>query len=232
MIYQKTGNPTPADEARVIELLERREVGQATPREVIELALLFYSPLYQEPEAISILSELVARDPGNEQAGLWLSFVYVRSEWRFGSSAIDSAIGILKSLIVSPDEELAAAARLVLYSALTASEWDGHKFGKALLPERISCLQESITLRPDWITNRGFLAWEYVEAKRYADALEQISAVRKNETLEPPVVSGLIDTRFESWITGRLSSSGNWLIGRCEAKIFRKRPDLAPAENK
>jgi hypothetical protein len=74
MTYQKTGNPTPADEARVIELLKKREAGQAIPRESIELALLFYSPLYQEPEAISILSELFARDPGNEQAGLWLSF--------------------------------------------------------------------------------------------------------------------------------------------------------------
>jgi hypothetical protein len=77
----------------------------------------------------------------------------------FGSSAIDSAIGILKSLIVSPDEESAAAVRIVLYSALAAREWGGHKFGKALLPERISCLQESIALRPDWIINRQFLAW-------------------------------------------------------------------------
>lgn len=219
MTYAKSGNPTPVEEERVKELLRRRNDKLATTREVVELALLLFSPLYQEDNAVSVLRELRASDPGDELASLWLSYICAYSEWRFGPASLDEAIDILDRF-ASTDAVWVAAAGIIRYGALSRRD-------RGFSQEKTACLERSIQLKPEWIHNHTFLAGEYVKAARYAEALEQIDWVRKNQTLDPPVVADLISDRFERLITGRLSRSTGELILRSEAEIFRKRPDLA-----
>lgn len=216
-----TGHASQHEEARVGELLRKREDGAANSRELVELALLYWEPYHREPETVSILQGILAREPTNNLAKLWLGYICVYYNWLLAGDSLEVAMRCLNQIIATAQPFWAAAARVVLYGALR--ERDRTEQSR---PARIACLEEAVRAEPEWLNSRLYLASEYLEDRRYADALEQIRFPKKNSAGPKPDPRDFIDRLLETYITGRLSRRAEERLKSLAEKILQEHPGL------
>ena len=166
------------------------DMATTSATDLIDLALLYLEPAHREAEAIDLLEALLRREPGNAEARIWLSYALLH--FRFDEANLTHAAELLAPLLDDPT--YAAAAHLLL--AEVQDEQGGD------LTQRITLLERSVALAPDWVSNRQDLAWTYSEAGRHADAAAQLKeALTATRTADP---SWTIQQReFEETITGR-----------------------------
>lgn len=197
----------------------KRAAGNASPMDMVELALLYWEPYHEEETAVATLRELLAREPRNNLAKLWIAYIYVYYYFMLGVS-LDDAKEILSEIISSGERAFLGAAKVVLYGALR--DFDRSEKTR---PARTTCLEESIAMEPGWVNNHHYLAGEYFEAGRYSEALDEVRNALAN--VAESCTADLLQLSFETYITGRFLHGvrANSLVPM-EEKILRLCPAL------
>jgi len=186
------GHATDEDMKIVRQLESKIDLESSPLADLLELGQLYIEPCHREEEAMRIFEAVLARDPNNADAKFWLAYCCLH--YLMVPAAIRRAAILLES-VIQTNPERAGAAYLLLAEVLDEE-------GNLTVDRKIELLEKSVALEPTWVHNRESLAWAYMEAARFADALEQISKALTNVVTPNPEWS--ITTRnFEESITGR-----------------------------
>jgi tetratricopeptide (TPR) repeat protein len=186
------GHATDEDMKIVRQLESKLDLGSSPLDDLLELGQLYIEPCHREGEAMRIFEAVLARDPNNADAKFWLAYCCLH--YLMDPAALRRAAILLESLIqTSP--KLAGAAYMLLAEVLDEE-------GNLTVDRKIELLEKSVALEPGWVHNRESLAWAYMEAGRFADALEQINRALTNVVTPTPDWKITI-RNFEESITGR-----------------------------
>lgn len=190
-----SGHATPEELKKVARLEALLDRATSPLRDLIELAQLYLEPCHREADAISLLEQVLARDPNHAGGKFWLAYCYVR--FRMDEASVRRAVRLLETI----DENVppyAGAARMLLAEAL-------EDVGALTLEKDIQLLEESVALEPAWPRNRRHLALAYERVGRLGEAESQIrEALARIGELDERLSSA--QHHFEEAITGRAST--------------------------
>lgn len=182
-----------ADQEREIRARAAALGSASSADDFVDLALLYLEPAHQDGDAVALLERLLQWQPGNAVARIWLAYALLHM--RLDGPPLQRAAEVLMPLL---DESAAAGAAHMLLAEVR-DEQGGD------LAERISLLERSVALEPDWVNNRQDLAWAYSEAGRHADSAAQLQAAMAAVRDADPGW-GLQRREFEESITGRTAA--------------------------
>jgi|ERR1700724_608632 len=193
------GHATAAERQR-IDSLEAKGV-RASAEERLELALLNVEPAHEISGALEVLRSLLSRDTSDYGARFWLAYCCV---YELGSEpALEEAIVLCDELLQSAAPDRLKAGALMLKA--TAFRDLGR--GQDPLPE----LRQSISLAPDWVSNRQELAQVMLERGEHALARAQLERALAAPSISTDGLS-VADARFEELVTARVGLAVRNLI--------------------
>ncbi len=185
------GHATAAERQR-IDSLEAKGA-RASAEERLELALLNVEPAHEILRAEEVLRSLLSRDTSDHRARFWLAYCCVYE--LLSEPALEEAIGLCDEILqsVAPDR-LKAGALMLKATAF-------RDLGRGQDP--LAELRQSISLAPDWVSNRQLLAQVMLERGEHAIARAQLE-----QALSAPLVStgglSVADALFEELVTLRV----------------------------
>lgn len=175
---------------RRAELLESKLCDDSiSTRELLELALLSIEPGHDCFHAAELLEKVLAADPDENTAKLWLAhcWIYEFMDERSLRKAIEISTEI--DLDTGTAADVRAAALLLKGAAFyQLSSTDSAR----------AALEASVHLEPQWITNRQLLATIYEKSNDISAARGQLVRAIENTAVPPSD-----DHLFEWLITGR-----------------------------
>src|ERR1700688_587472 len=165
------GHATAAERQR-IDYLEAKGVG-ASAEERLELALLNVEPAHEIRGALEVLRSLLSRDTSDFRARFWLAYCCV---YELGSEPdLEEAIGLCDEILQSAAPDRLKAGALMLKATAFRDLGRG---------DPLEELRQSISLAPDWVSNRQLLAQVMLERGEHAMARAQLE-----QALAAPSVS-------------------------------------------
>jgi hypothetical protein len=196
------GHATP-DEKQHVQELEARVNAETSPLDqILELALNYIEPCHREDQAVSLLQEILKREPEHSAAKIWISYccrwALMSPEWQH------YAQGLLQEVVArEPNPELIAGAYYMmaqLESELAFPKWNAPE----VVARQIELLQASIKHAPHWFYNHFMLAWLLKDSGRLAEAIEEMQTGIDN-IIEPDPHWDAPTLYFEAYITWRLA---------------------------
>jgi tetratricopeptide (TPR) repeat protein len=184
------GHATAAERQRIDYLEATGVSGSAEER--LELALLNVEPAHEIRGALEVLRSLLSRDTSDYRARFWLAYCCV---YELGSEpALEEAIGLCDEILQSAAPDRLKAGALMLKAAA---------FRDLGREDPLEELRQSISLAPDWVSNRQELAQVMLERGEHAMARAQLE-----RALAAPSVStgglSVADALFEELVTARV----------------------------
>lgn len=186
------GQATAEEEATVRALESRLDPATSSFADLLELALLYRRPCYEEDKAIKLLEVILERDGNYSLAKIWLA--YLHRYYSLDPASFKKARQLLQS-VPDSDRTLRAAALQLLAEI-------GQGLEDLSAPELIRLLQASVALEPTWVANRNLLGWYLAEIGARDEAAVQFRAALSNIIPRDPAWS-LAEREFETAITGR-----------------------------
>lgn len=182
------GHATAAERQR-IDYLEAKGV-RASAEERLELALLNIEPAHEILRAMEVLRSLLSRHTSHYRARFWLAYCCVYE--LFSEPERKEAIGLCDEILQSAAPDPLKAGALMLKA--TAFRERGQ--------DPLAELRQSISVAPDWVSNRQELAQVMLERGERAIARAQLE-----QALAAPSIStdrlSVADARFEELVTAR-----------------------------
>ena len=165
---------------------------RASADERLELALLNVEPAHEIRRAVEVLRSLLYRDTSDYGARFWLAYccvyeLFSEPEWK-------EAIGLCDEILQSAAPDPLKAGALMLKATAFRDLGRGQ--------DPLAELRQSISVAPDWVSNRQELAQVMLERGEHAIARAQLE-----RALAAPSVStdrlSVADARFEELVTAR-----------------------------
>ncbi len=188
------GHAAPGERQRMAELETKLRTRTITSGEHLELALLNLEPGHDGFRAAELLREMLAAEPENGSARLWLAYCCIYE--LMDPEALREAVRLCEELAPGQASADVRAAALLLEAAAL----------RQLAGDRdvLALLRESVRLAPTWIANRQWLAMIYQERGDRAAAEEQLREALEVSRAQPaPEPDRYADQLFEMLITAR-----------------------------
>jgi tetratricopeptide (TPR) repeat protein len=190
------GHETEADRFRKFQLEAAITKGAATPRDTLELALLYIEPLHLEDQAAKILQQLFKDPEYGSMAAIWYSYVALQALMTHES--LNKAAHVLRPLRHTNDDRIqAAAAFLLAQIEAELTDWNAESV--------LQLLESSVARAPTWVFNRQLLALLLRRRMRFEEAANHLKAALQNILPEQFRPHDVIESSFEESITGRAS---------------------------
>jgi hypothetical protein len=204
------GHATPLERAAVLAAEERAgRVGDV--RSWLDLAQLYIEPEHREEEANTIFRYVLSSDSMNVHAVMGMAFLAIHSVMT--EEFLREAVALLEGVLDLPGAS--GGIGLLLAEALD-------DLGGLSSADRVALLERSVQADPGWVTNRRWLAREYMLAGRLSDSLRQMDSALGNLLSDPDELSTLEES-YHMCFTGKTESRIQLLADR-EALLSNDSP--------
>jgi cytochrome c-type biogenesis protein CcmH/NrfG len=144
---------------------EERASASGSVADLLRLAQVYIEPAHEEQLAIPLLEQILAREPSNAPAKLWLAYCCIH--YLMDEASLRRAVQLLQDVIDSRSG-LEAAAQMLLAEVR-------EDLGEIIPTRKIELLEASVRERPDWVFNRVRLGRAYRAEGRLAEGNEQFT---------------------------------------------------------
>lgn len=190
------------DELNMIQALDAKtDLLLSSVDDIVRLGQLYLCPLHDDERAAELFKQVLNREPLHPWAIYWLAYISLwdlmdRESLLTTKAMLESWLSSDAVINFGPEARAAILQRL-------AQVRDSPELGDLKDSERITLLEESVSLAPNWVINRWYLARAYITVGKVMDAVNQLEKASDNIIAESSNLS-LVDKIFESDVTGRV----------------------------
>lgn len=194
-----SGHAIPEESVLIRKLESQLDLERSSVDDLLRLARLYLCPEHDDVKAGIVLRKILERDPGNVWGSYWFASYALYS--LMDKEALTQAMRVLEEAIKAHPSESGVLFYMMYYIRLNLARYFGGDFDKT---SRIEMLEKSVTLEPNWVSNRRALASAYKEDGRIQDAIAQLKAALANLITNPNPTWDTLQMDFEHEVTGRL----------------------------